>query len=528
MNISRTLLTAGLIVAALLPPAGKAGTDKRPNIILILADDMGWTDCGAYGSKYYETPNLDRLAAGSVRFTQAYAHSLCSPSRASILTGQEEARHGITSAHGHLEPEPWGPQVYQENPKPDQPFLLPKSRRYLDPKTVTLADALKAAGYRTGHLGKWHLGLTQPHRPEAHGFETTFHSAPDPGPPGSTYFSPHGVHPDGHPSGKRRVGNITDGPKGEHIADRLGREAVKFITAHRNEPFFLNLWQYSVHGPWEARADYIEHFKRKKDPAGRHTNPVMAAMLKSMDDSIGVILKTLDELNLADSTVVVFFSDNGGNVGSWSTESDQGKDLKRSDLRHMVKAYREAAGLQGPTSNVPLRNGKGSLYEGGIRVPLMVRWPAKIEGGRTNDSIINNIDLYPTLLDLAGVARPAGHVVDGLSFAPVLLRGERFPRDTSFTWFPYLTPGIAVRQGDWKLIRRFVENPKEYEGMVELYDLKNDLGESTNLAAKMPEKVAELGKLIEAHFAATGGLYPKPNPDYLKPALRKAKARKSL
>jgi arylsulfatase A-like enzyme len=275
-----------------------------------------------------------------MRFTQAYAHPLCSPSRASIMTGQEESRHGIMSAHGHLEPEPWGPQVYQENPSPDQPYLLPKSRRYLDPEAITLAEALQAAGYRTAHLGKWHLGLTEPHWPEAHGFETTFHCAPDPGPPGSTYFSPHGVHPDGHPSGKHRVGNVTDGPEGEHIADRLAREAMNFITAHQDEPFFLNLCQYSVHGPWEAKGDYIEHFKQKKDPTGRHTNPVMAAMLKSMDDSLGQVLKALDHLDLADDTIVVFFSDNGGNVKSWSTEGEQNRYLKlpKHHLHHMVKA----------------------------------------------------------------------------------------------------------------------------------------------------------------------------------------------
>lgn len=520
---SKTVKLATLL-CALAATSHAESQAKPPNIILFLVDDMGWTDCGAYGSKYYETPNVDRLAAGSMRFTQAYAHPLCSPSRASIMTGQEEARHGIMSAHGHLEPEPWGPQVYQENPSADQPFLLPKSRRYLDPEAITLAEALKSAGYRTGHLGKWHLGLTKPHWPEAHGFETTFHAAPDPGPPGSTYFSPHGVHPDGHPTGKRRVGNITDGPDGEHIADRLAQEAIKFIKAHKDEPFFLNLCEYPVHGPWEAKEEDIKYFKQKKDPTGKHTNPVMAAMLKSMDDSLGQVLKALDDLGLTDNTIVVFFSDNGGNVKSWSTEGEQNRYLKnpKHNLHHMVKAYREHAGLQGPTRNDPLRMGKAFLYEGGARVPLMVRWPDKIKGGGSSDAIINNIDLYPTLLDLAGVPLPKDHVVDGLSFAPVLLKGEKFPRDTSFSWFPYHDAGIAVRKGDWKLIRRFKENPDYYEGMVELYDLKNDLGETTNLAEKMPEKVAELGKLIDAHFKQTGGLYPKPNPAYRKPAPKSA------
>lgn len=527
---TRSITTRSLRWSVLLTCSAAAAiaAERPPNIILILADDMGWTDSGAYGSEYYETPNVDRLSKQSMRFTQAYAHPLCSPSRASIITGQEEARHGITSAHGHLEPEPWGPQVYQEDAKPDQPFILPKSRTYLDPNSVTLADALKAAGYRTGHFGKWHLGLTQPHWPDAHGFETTFHSAPDTGPPGSTYFPPHRVHPDGHPSDKRRVGNFTDGPAGEHVSDHLARESVKFITTHKDQPFFLNLWQYSVHGPWQARKDYVEHFKNKKDPSGRHTNPVMAAMLKSMDDCVGVIVNALDDLKLADNTIVIFYSDNGGNTNSLAQKDrmDNILDHPKHVLYDAIKTYREVAGFQGPTSNAPLRMGKAFLYEGGARVPLMVRWPGKIKGGGTNDSIINNIDLYPTVLDLASVPLPTNHVLDGLSFAPVLLREEKFPRDTSFSWFPYHDAGISVRKGDWKLIRRFVENPKYYEGMVELYDLKNDLGETTNLAAKMPEKVAELGKLIDAHFEETGGLYPKPNPAYRK-AIQKTKKAKS-
>jgi len=488
----------------------------KPNIILFLVDDMGWTDCGAYGSRYYETPNVDRLATQGMRFTDAYASPLCSPCRASIMTGQEEARHGILSAHGHLEPEPPGPQVFQENPPATQRFLLPKSKRYLDPDTVTLAEALRGAGYRTAHLGKWHLGLTQPHWPEAHGFETTFHCAPDPGPPGSTYFSPHNVNTDGHPSPAHRVGNITDGPEGEHIADRLTREAVKFITEHRDEPFFLNLWHYSVHGPWEAKEEYVRAFAEKKDPTGRHGNPVMAAMLKSMDDSLGQIMKALDDLHLSDNTIIVFFGDNGGNKHSWATAGEQNRYLQneKHNLYSMVKAYNQYAGLQPPTNNAPLREGKGRLYEGGVRVPLMVRWPEKIPAGSISDAIVNNIDLYPTLLEMAGVPLPEKHVIDGLSFAPVLREGKDFSRDTSFHWFPYHNAGISVRKGDWKLIRRFKENPSYYEGLVELYNLKDDLGETNNLAKQMPEKVAELGKLIDRHFAETGGLYPRPNPAF--------------
>jgi len=488
----------------------------KPNIILFLVDDMGWTDCGVYGSKYYETPNIDQFATQAMRFTDAYAHPLCSPSRASILTGQEESRHGITSAHGHLEPLPEGPQVYEDNSKKRLPYLLPKSKRYLKHETVTLAEALQSGGYRTGHLGKWHLGLTEPHWPGAHGFEMVFHSSPDTGPPNSTYFSPHKVHTTGKPSGKHRVGNIIDGPDGEHITDRLTDEAITFITKHKDEPFFLNLSQYSVHGPWEAKEAYVKYYQKKNDPTGRHRNPIMAAMLQSMDESLGRVMKVLNELKLTDNTIVVFYSDNGGNTNSWSTEREMNRIIKKPqhNLYHMAVDYAKYAGLQPPTSNAPLRMGKAKLYEGGVRVPLMVRWPNKIANGTTSDAIINNIDLYPTLLDLAGVKLPKNHVVDGLTFAPTLLAGKSFPRDTSFSWFPYHDAGIAVRKGDWKLIRRFVENPKYYEGMVELFNLKEDLGETNNLAKEMPNKVAELGLLIDNHFAHTGGLYPKKNLEY--------------
>ena len=253
----------------------------------------------------------------------------------------------------------------------------------------------------------------------------------------------------------------------------------------------------------------------------------MAAMLKSLDDSLGRIMKALDDLNLTDNTIIVFFSDNGGNIHSWSTAQEQNRYLKneKHNLHHMAKAYQEYAGLQPPTNNAPLRAGKAKLYEGGVRVPLMVRWPKKIPAGKTTDAIVNNIDLYPTLLELAGVPLPQNHMIDGLSFAPVLLQGKAFPRDTSFSWFPYHDAGISVRKGDWKLIRRFRENPKYYEGLVELYNLDEDLGETNNLAKQMPGKVAELGKLIDRHFAETGGLYPKPNPAFDKQAAARAQAR---
>lgn len=511
--------TALLLILVL---SGTGWAIEKPNVILFLVDDLGWTDGGVFGSDYYETPNIDAFAKEAMRFTNAYAHPLCSPSRASILTGQEESRHGILSAHGHLEPEPWGPQEYQMATSKNE-YLLPKSRRYLNPDTVTLPEVFRDAGYRTAHLGKWHLGLTQEHWPDKHGFEVTFHAAPDPGPPGSTYFSPHGVHPDGHPTSKHRVGNIADGPDGEHIDDRLGAEAIKFITEHKDEPFYLNLWMYDCHGPWEAKLDYIKQFAKKKPHPDGHANPVYAAMLKTMDENFGRVMTALNELGIADNTIVVFFSDNGGNTHSMG-EVEQKRSLANPKHRAhgYTKIYNEYAGIQYPTKNLGLREGKGKLYEGGERVPLAVRWPGRIPAGSVSDAIVNNIDLYPTLLELAGQPQPDDHVIDGQSFAKVLTEGNDGAGRISISFFPYHNAGISVREGDWKLIQRFVRKPDEYEGLVELFDLKNDLGETTNLAARMPKKVAELSKLIDAHFEKTGGLTPKPNPEYEPPLNRNA------
>jgi len=514
MRLHRALLLLPIVVLAPLTAKANDEPGRPPNIILFLVDDMGWTDGGVFGSDYYETPNIDAFAQQAMRFTNAYAHPLCSPSRASILTGQEESRHGILSAHGHLEPEPWGKQVYQPATSRNE-YLLTKSRTYLNPDATTLAEAFLDAGYRTAHMGKWHLGLTQEHWPDQHGFEVTFHAAPDPGPPGSTYFSPHGVHPDGKPSAAHRVGNIVDGPEGEHIDDRLGTEAIKFITEHQDEPFYLNLWMYDCHGPWESKMDLIKKFAKKESQPEGHTNPVYAAMLKTMDDNFGRVLTALDELGLADNTIVVFFSDNGGNTHSMGASEQKRKMANpKSKTYGYTKTYNDFAGVQYPTKNLGLRGGKGKLYEGGERVPLMVRWPKHIPAGSESDAIVNNIDLYPTLLELTGQDEPENHAIDGKSIAKVLTEGDKGTGQTSVSYFPYHGGGISVRDGDWKLIQRYTRKPDSYDGLVELFNLKDDFGESKNLAGEMPEKVAELRRLVDSHFVKTRGLPPKHNPDF--------------
>ncbi len=264
--MKRVLLTVitVLCISVLLRGASAA---EKPNIVLFLVDDMGWMDSTPYGSQYYETPNMERLAKQSMRFTDAYALPLCSPTRASILTGQYSSRHGITTAGGHTPPRE---NELPETAPPNQPLLMPESKTYLDPAHHTLAEALKDAGYATGHFGKWHLGLTQPHWPEQHGFDVAWHCQPSAGPPGF-YFSPYGVLPPGTPRPEKRgvkhvVGTITDGPDGEYITDRLTDEAVAFIDNNKDQPFFLNLWQFGVHGPWGHKEEYTAQFAKKTDP----------------------------------------------------------------------------------------------------------------------------------------------------------------------------------------------------------------------------------------------------------------------
>ena len=504
---SLTVVMALICGAAL---ADDAPGKRRPNVIVFLVDDMGWMDCGVYGSKYYETPHIDRFAERALRFTDAYAQPLCSPTRASLLTGKYSARHGITSATGHQPPQPSGHAFRPKSGPATQPMLLPESKNYLEPAEITLAEALRQAGYRTAHIGKWHVGLTQPYWPEQQGFELAFHCHPDPGPPGN-YFSPYGVRPAGEPRGQSRVGTITDGPAGEYIVDRLADEAVKFIEANREQPFFLNLWNYGVHGPWGHKPESTRAFAEKTDPRGVQGNPIMASMLKSVDDCFGRVLETLDRHGLRENTIVIFNSDNGGN-----THSNTPQDARRANRAQspQLADWRKWAGERPPTSNAPLRDGKGTLYEGGTRVPLMWSWPGRVPEGMTSNAVVGHIDLYPTLLDLLQVPRPAGQIMDGVSYAAVLRQSGPFERKAFFNYFPHAGPGRAggvwVRSGPWKLIRWF--GLPSGQGEFELYNLDEDLGEAKNLAATEARRVAELGALIERFLTDTQAVIPIPNP----------------
>jgi len=501
--LSVALAVSGASVASAAAPAAK------PNVIFFLVDDMGWMDCGAYGSRYYRTPHIDAFAARAMRFTDAYAQPLCSPTRASLLSGKYSARHGITTASGHQPPQPAGHVFRPATAPAPRALLSPESRNYLEPAEYTLAEALRDAGYRTGHFGKWHLGLTEPHWPERQGFDVAFHCHPDPGPPGG-YFSPYGVSATGEPRGQQRVGTITDGPPGEYIVDRVTDEAIRFLEANRDRPFFLNLWQYGVHGPWGHKEEYTREAAPWRDPTGRQGNPIMASMLRSVDESFGRILAALDRLQLAGNTIVIFNSDNGGNIHSNVPDTAKTAKAEKKNTPQLSD-WRKWAGDRPPTSNSPLRDGKGTLYEGGTRVPLMWSWAGRIKPGTTNNSVVGHIDLYPTLLDLLGLSRSPQQVIDGISYARVLTAGEPLGRPAFFNYFPHAKNGggVWVRAGDWKLIRWF-----EPQIPSELYHLRQDLTETQNLAAAEPARVQALDALIDGFLRDTGALVPLPNPAF--------------
>jgi len=468
-----------LTVALLVPLAAVAA--ERPNVLFILADDLGWADTTLYGhTDLYRTPNIQRLADRGMTFTRAYADSpLCSPTRSAILTGKSPARTGITAPACHL-PEVQLKAVPGTRAPPAKKAIIPRSATRLDTAHVTLAEVLREAGYATGHFGKWHLG-PEPFTPLEHGFDVDVPHWPGPGPAGS-YVAPW-KFPDFEPRDPR-----------EHIEDRMAEEAVAFLEEHREGPFFLNYWMFSVHGPFDAKSERIDRYRTEIDPESPQCSPTYAAMIESMDDAVGTLLDALDRLGIADETLVIFFSDNGGNM------------------------YNEVDGTS-VTSNAPLRGGKATIFEGGIRVPLVVHWPGVTAPGSRNDEVVQGADFFPTLLEILALAQPDDVAFDGLSIVPAL-RGEPLGRDAIFTWFPHATavpdwlpPAAAVHSGDWKLIRLFHEGEAGAHRHL-LYDLANDIGETTDLSARFPETVAELDTRIEDFLVETDAVRPIPNPQF--------------
>ena len=457
--------------------AATAQTETKPNIVFILADDLGYTDIACYGSKYYETPNLDRLAKQGIRFTDGHTSGPnCQPTRAALLSGQYMPRTGVYTVGG-IDRFNW-----QSRPlRPvDNVAQLPLEK-------ITVAQALKKAGYATGMFGKWHLGNGDTHHPSKRGFDEAIESS--------------GVHFDFKTDPK------TDYPKGQYLADFLTDKAEDFIRRHKDEPFFLYLPHFGVHNPLQAKKDLIAKFKSKPSVGG-HDNPTYAAMIASVDESVGRILALLDELKLAKNTLVIFSSDNGG-VGGYEREGIKGEGSDTTD-------------------NAPLRGGKGMFYEGGHRVPFIFRWPGKIPEGKTSEQTIISVDLYPTFLEIAGAKPPQDYPLDGVSFFKTLTSGgkEKLNRDAIYWHFPgYLGAGEnswrtkpvgVIRSGDWKLMEFFED------GHLELYNLHDDLGEKNNLSAKFPDKAHELHEKLNDWQKNIKAPMPAPN----KPSAESSKQKK--
>ncbi len=472
MTRAPTLLIC-LATGLLAWPVSVHGQEPPPNIVIIYADDLGWRDLGVMGSNYYETPNIDRLAGQGMRFTHAYSNAPnCAPSRASLLSGQYAPRHGIYTVLSA-----------ERGESRDRRLIPVRNRNRLDPSVVTIAEALGDAGYRTGHIGKWHLG-DEGFAARDQGFDVSIAGTEVGSPP--TYFAPYRWD-------DRALPDVEDAPPGEYLTDRLTDEAMQFIRDSGDEPFFLYLSHYAVHTPLEAKPELVEYFSRKPASQG-HGDPTYAGMVRSLDDGVGRLLDLLDELDLRGRTVVIFTSDNGG---------------------------------YGPaTSMAPLRGSKGMLYEGGIRVPLIVRWPGVVAPGVISEAPVVGLDLYATLLAIGGAGMPLRQPLDGVSLVP-LLRRERDRLDRPLFWhFPaYLqayrdtigpwrtTPVSAVRLGRFKLLH-FFEDARD-----ELYDLANDVSERVNIAALNPEKADELRSLLRRWWSHTNAFIPtEPNPGYVPPS----------
>lgn len=458
-------------------------TSKKPNIIFFLADDLGWADLEPYGSTFYETPNLKKLAQEGMLFTQAYAaNPVCSPTRASIFSGKYPTSIQATNWFGAPQPHAEG-----ENPKTKflHPLLSATYRESLPLDEITLPEALKKGGYKTFFAGKWHLGETEDLWPEHQGFDINKGGFSKGSP--SSYFSPY------------KNPRLSDGPTREHLPDRLATETNRFMEANVHQPFFAFLSFYSVHNPLEGRKDLVQKYEAKRKALGlsdqfgkegnfkvrtNQSHPTYAAVLEGMDLAVGKVLQKLKDLKLDENTIIIFFSDNGGLSINEGT----------------------------PTSNLPLRAGKGWLYEGGIREPLLVRWPKVITAGSVNHNPVISNDFYATLLAASKLpAMPKQHT-GSKSILP-LWAGKTSKERSLFWHYPHYSnqggsPGSAVRKGDWKLIHW-------YEGRIdELYNLKNDIGEQTNLIHQEPQLAKKLTKELNRWLKKEQALFPQKNPAY--------------
>lgn len=484
-----------------------AQKQQHPNVLFVMVDDYGWTDMGYNGSRFYETPNLDRLASESVQFTDGYAAaSISSPTRVSLMTGKYPARNGITD---------WIPGYQYNLPKEklsQYKMIVPEIPLNMPLEEVTIAEAMKENGYSTYHIGKWHCAEDSLYYPQYQGFDVNIG--------GWLKGSPNGIKRsqggDGAYYTPYRNPYLSDGPKGEYLTDRLATEAIKLLENHdQSQPFFMYFAFYAVHTPIEAKPEYVEYFKKKAHKMGIDTiqpfttdldwyrkadhkawhwkertiqsDAEYAALIYSMDENLGRLLQALKDNGLEENTIVCLLSDNGG------LSTAEGS----------------------PTCNAPLRGGKGWLYEGGIREPYLIKYPKLNTAGRKCSMPVTSVDFYPTILDMAGLPLKPEQHVDGVSLLPILKGDKSFDRGPIYFHYPHYggkgdTPAGAVRDGDYKLLQFYEDNH------IELYNLKNDISEKHDLSKAEPEKAARMLKMLEDWRKSCGAKMPVPNPDYKK------------
>ncbi|MFO0866345.1 MAG: sulfatase [Gemmataceae bacterium] len=483
-------MRSGVAFAALCLFHGAASVHavekRQPNVVIILVDDLGWKDLSCQGSNFYRTPHIDRLASQGLRHTKGYAAaSICSPTRAALMTGRAPARLGITDWI-RARFQSGNPNAIRKKPTeyeggPNQKLLCPPNPFWLELEEVTLAEILKQLGYVTCHIGKWHLGDDDWY-PQHQGFDFNVGGCDFGQPP--SYFDPY--------ANKKISGipHLAARKAGEFLTDREADEAVSFIRKHKDRPFFLHLAPYAVHTPIMAKPEVTAKYKGKAD--GEQKNATYAALVESVDDLVGTVMKALDDLGLAEDTIVIFTSDNGG--------------------------------LVGPTHNAPLKLGKGHATEGGLREPWIVRWSGTIPPGKTPDEPIITMDVVPTIAELAGAKLPKNRPLDGISLAEHWRTGgaAKLNRTSLYWHFPHYRhepgPYSVIRSGDWKLV-------KYYEGhRLELYDLKTDESESRNLAETHSERVRAMHSDLNAWLQNVGAKLPKENPGYVGPT-KKGKAK---
>lgn len=444
---------------------GKDGKSK-PNFLFILADDFGWSQLGCYSSRYYETPNIDRLAAEGIKFTDAYAACpVCSPTRASIMTGKYPARLHLTDfiAGGNY---------------PYEKYKQPEWQKFLPLEEVTIAEILKTAGYTTASFGKWHLSIAKkppqslPYNPDKQGFDEYF-----------VTYKPSSRH---------------DPESDAHNVEIITEKSLQFLEKDKNSPFFLYVTHNTIHTPIMGKKKLIEKYTNKPGANLPQNNPTIAAMIEELDNSVGKLLAKLDELDIADKTIVVFFGDNGG--------------LERS------------------AKQTPLRSGKANLYEGGIREPLIVRWPGVVQQGSTCSEPVTSVDFFPTFLEILGLKNKAGKSIDGVSLLPLLLQTGSLNRQAIYWHYPHyhsssIGPCGAVRVGDYKLLEWFDETICGPGNRFELYNLKNDISEKNNLSKKMPRKTEQLKDMLANWRKQVGAQIMKPNPNYDPQKAEKSKGK---